>query len=112
MSLPPSCTVISFHLLVWPLAPRRLRRRTTDREVKVNDAPRSSDLLQLAEQNTVEHDHNEQNASNLPNLNLKLFPIFSNNGMGSTTSRQRHKTPVIKAKGKKIIFGSPGEIEK
>ena len=112
MSLPPSCTVISFHLLVWPLAPRRLRRKTTDREVKVNDAPRSSDLLQLAEQNTVELDHNEQNASNLTNLNLKLFPIFSNNGIGEHNLSSEAQNPSQQSKREKENFRKPGRNRK
>ena len=77
-----------------------------DREVKVNDGPRSIDPVKLERQNSVELDHNEQNARNPSNSNLNLFPIFSKNGERNLSSEAQNSNHKAKRENSR----KPGRI--
>ena len=58
----------------------------------------------MVRQNSVELDHNEQNARNPSNSNLNLFPIFSKNGERNLSSEAQSSNH----KGKRENFRKPG----
>ena len=77
-----------------------------NREVVDKVGQRSTQPVQLERQNSVELDHNEQNARNPSNSNFNLFPIFSKNGERNLSSEAQNSNH----KGKRENFRKPGRI--